>query len=128
MNKTGQLPIGILITMGKEVLDANGGGAAWQRHFESCVKSDSSGFWLHKSRNAPKQDIAMVWVIAENFIQYKVFYGGYQRGPTSVWMLDGEERKIDWPRMILAGPFEKAPHDIPMQGFQGFRYVYEPIF
>jgi hypothetical protein len=43
-------------------------------------------------------------------------------------MRNGEERKIDWPRMILAGPFEKAPVDIEMRGFQGFRYVYEELW
>lgn len=121
-------PIGIIITMGKEVLDANGGGAEWQKHFESCVRSETSGFWLHKSRNAPKADIATVYVIAENFVKWKVFYGGYQRGPTSVWMRSGEERKIDWSRIILAGPFEAAPFDIPMRGFQGFRYIYKPLW
>jgi hypothetical protein len=126
--KRNQPPIGIIITMGKEVLEANGGANEWQKHFESCVKDENTGFWLHKSRNAPKEDIAIVYVIAENFVQWKVFYGGYERGATSVWMRDGEERVIDWPRMILAGPFEKAPQDIPMRGFQGFRYVYEPIF
>lgn len=120
--------IGIIITMGKEVLNANGGGAKWQRHFESCVGGENTGFWLHRSRNPPKQDIAVVYVIAENFVQWKVFYGGYERGPASVWMLNGEKRDIDWPRMILAGPMEKAPYDIPMQGFQGFRYVYKPMW
>lgn len=128
MKKIHQPPIGIIITMGKEVLEANGGGHEWQKHFESCVRDEDSGFWLHKSRNAPREDVATIYVIAENFVQYKVFYGGYERGPTSVWMSWGEERKIDWPRMILAGPFEKAPVDIEMRGFQGFRYVYEPLW
>lgn len=128
MKKLSTPPIGIIITMGKEVLEANGGGAQWQKHFESSVCDEDSGFWLHKSRNPPKQDIACVYVIAENFVRWKVFYGGYERGPTSVFMLSGEERTINWPRMILAGPFEKAPVDIPMRGFQGFRYVFEPLW
>lgn len=128
MKRIDQPPIGIMITMGKEVLEANGGGAEWQKHFESCVRSEESGFWLHKSKNAPKEDIAVVYVIAENFVQYKVFYGGYERGETSVWMRSGEERIINWPRMILGGPFVKAPIDIEIRGFQGFRYVYEELF
>lgn len=123
-------PIGIIITMGKEVLDANGGGAEWAKHFESCVRDENSGFWLHKAAKAPIHDIGDVYVIAENFVQYRVFYGGYERGPTSVWMRSGEERKIDWPRMVLGGPFERCPNhiDIPMRGFQGFRYIYNPLW
>lgn len=128
MKKLLQPPIGIIITMAKEVLKANGGAEEWRKHFESCVSDENSGAWLHKSRNAPKEDIAVVYVISENMVKWKVFYGGHQSGPTSVWMAWGQERKIDWPRMILAGPFERAPYDIPMQGFQGFRYVYEPLW
>lgn len=123
-----QPPIGILITMGKEVVDANGGLLRWTRHFESCLRDETSGYWLHKSRNGPTQDIATVYVIVANHVRYKVFYGGYERGETSVWMRSGEERLINWPRMILAGPFEKAPLKIPMRGFQGFRYIYEPMW
>lgn len=128
MKRITQPPVGIIITMGKEVLEANGGASEFYAHFESCVRDENSGFWLHKSRNGPKEDIATVYVIAENVVRYKVFYGGRQTGPTSVWMAWGEERKIDWPRMILAGPFETAPYTINMQGFQGFRYIYEPLW
>ncbi len=128
MKNLSQPPIGIIITMGKEVLEANGGAAEWRAHFESCVSDENSGFWLHKSRNAPREDIAAVYVIAENLVKWKVFYGGYERGPTSVWMRSGEKRMIDWPRMILAGPFERAPHEVAMRGFQGFRYIYKPLW
>lgn len=120
--------IGIIITMGKEVLGANGGRQVWQRHFESCVRSEDSGFWLHKSRLAPLQDIHLVYVIAENVVGWRCFYGGHEAGPGHVWMRSGEKRRIDWPRMILAGPVEKAPLEIPMRGFQGFRYVDRPLW
>lgn len=128
MNKHQQPPIGIMITMGKEVIEANGGLLTFIRHFESAVSGEESSYWLHKSKNCPQQDIAYIYVIVANRVQYKVFYGGYERGATSVFMRWGEERKIDWGRMILAGPFEKAPTKISMRGFQGFRYVYETIF
>jgi hypothetical protein len=126
--KRDQPPIGIIITMGKEVFQANGGLLSFIRHFESCVRHEDSGFWLHKSKNCPLQDIAQVYIIVCNQVRYRVFFGGYERGPSSVFMRSGEERVIDWGRIILAGPFEKAPHKFPMRGFQGFRYVYEPIF
>lgn len=121
-------PIGIIITMGKEVVDANGGMIRFIRHFESCVRDEDSGLWLHKSRMQPQQDIATVYVVIMNKVLYKVFYGGYQSGPTSVFMRSGEERQISWSRMVLSGPFEKAPHDIEMRGFQGFRYIHEPLW
>lgn len=122
-----EVPIGIIITMGMEVIAANGGVVKFIRHLEGCLSSETN-HWLHRSKGCPTHDIAIVYICILNKIRYKVFYGGYERGPTSVWMLNGEERKIDWPRMVLGGPFEKAPHDIPMRGQQGFRYVYEPLF
>ena len=128
MNKTGQLPIAIMITQGKEVVEANGGLLTFIRHFEGCLRDENSGFWLHKSKNGPLQDVAHVYIIVCNRLRYRVFFGGYERGETQVFMRWGEKRIISWPRIILAGPFEKAPHKIQMRGFQGFRYVYEPIF
>lgn len=126
--KRDQPPIGIIITMGKEVVIANGGLLTFIRHFEGAVNGEDGSYWLHKSKGCPTQDIAQVYVIVCNQVRYKLFYGGYERGPTSVFMRWGEKRLIDWGRMVLAGPFEKAPNKIHMRGFQGFRYIYEPIF
>ena len=128
MKQQGEPPIGIIITMAKEVVQANSGLRTFIRHFESAVSGEDGSYWLHKAKNSPKRDIAYVYVIVANRLQYKVFYGGYERHPTSVFMHSGEERKISWGRMVLAGPFEKAPRKMPMRGFQGFRYVYEPLF
>lgn len=130
MNKMNVPPIGIIITMGKEVIEANGGLLTFLHHFESAVSGEEGSYWFHKSRNGPSQDIAHVYVVVQNRILYRVFYAGRQSGPTSVFMAWGEERKIDWPRMVLAGPFEKPlkGQRIRMRGFQGFRYVYEPLF
>lgn len=128
MVKHNQPPIAIAITMGKEVVDANGGLLTFIRHFESCMTGEDDNYWLHKCKNGPTQEIDTVYVIICNRVQYKVFYGGRQTGPTSVFMRWGEERKIDWPRIILAGPFEKAPRKVSMRGFQGFRYIYEPLW
>lgn len=128
MTKNTEPPIGIIITMGKQVVDANGGLLPFIRHFESAVSGEEDNYWLHKSKNSPKEVIAMVYVIICNRIRYKVFYGGYERGETSVFMRDGEERKISWPRMVLAGPFERAPFEIEMRGCQGFRYIFEPLW
>lgn len=121
-------PIGIIITMGVEVIEANGGLGRFIRHLESCCRDENSGHWLHKSRNPPKQDIAQVYICILNQIRYRAFYGGYERGETAVYMLDGERRKIVWPRILLGGPMEKAPDKITMRGFQGFRYIYEPLW
>lgn len=128
MKKTNELPIGIILTMGAQVIAANGGLKNFVQHFTSCCRDEDSGLWLQKSRNCPKQDIAHVYIICCNRIAWRVYFGGYRKEPTVVWMLSGEQRRFPWPHMVLAGPIEKAPRKIPMRGFQGFRYVYEELW
>lgn len=128
MKRINQPPIGIIVTWGKDMIRANGGLLKFIRHFEECCQDEDSGTWLHKCKNGPKEDIAFVYVIVCNRVAYKLFFGGHQTGETTVYKWDNSARLISWPRLVLAGPFEKAPRKIPMRGFQGFRYVYEPLW
>jgi len=125
--KKQQPPIGIIVTWGKDMIEANGGLLRFIRYFEDTCQDDL-GWWFHKCKNGPTHDIAFVYVIVCNRIAYRLFYGGYETGPRTVWKWNGQSRDIEWSRLILAGPFEKAPGKIPMRGFQGFRYVYEPLW
>lgn len=126
--KREQPPIAIVVTWGKEMIEANGGLLRFIRHLEHWTRDENSGFWYHKCKNRPQQEIAHVYVICCNRVAYRFYYGGHESGETIVFKATGEYRSISWPRLVLAGPFEKAPHKIPMRGFQGFRYIYEPIF
>jgi hypothetical protein len=122
----GMPPIGIIITQGAQVVDANGGMAPFLEHFRSCL--DGGSYWLHKSRAAPIHDIAHVYLVIDNIVWGKAVYGGFSRQSTTVTMLNGEVRAFPWPHMILGGPVERCPYYLPMRGFQGFRYVYELIW
>jgi len=127
MKNLSEPPIGILLTMGQKVIDANGGIRPFQEHFTNCV--NNGGLWLQKSRAAPQHDIAHIYLVCENSIWGRVYYGGYCKEINkTVFMLDGEERRFPWPHMMLAGPMDMPPHDIPMRGFQGFRYVYKNLW
>lgn len=128
MNHQTQPPIGIVVTWGKNMIEANGGLRNFIRHFRECCGPDSDCHWLHKCKSRPQHDISIVYIILCNRVAYKLYFGGFQTGEATVYKHDGTARQISWPRMILGGPFEKAPYKIPMRGFQGFRYVYEPIF
>lgn len=125
-------PIGIVVTWGKDLIKEKGGLLAFIRYFEKVMCSEDS-LWLHKSKNRPAHDIHLVYIIVNNQVRYKLYYGGYEAaGIRDVYNGDGSSwcshSVITWPRLLLAGPFEKAPHKIPMRGFQGFRYIYEPFF
>lgn len=127
MKNLSQPPIGILLTMGQQIITANGGLRPFVQHFTQCMEKDF--LWLQKCRACPTQDIAQVYLILCNRVWGRVYYGGYSRSlDETVFMLNGEERSFPWPHMNLAGPLEWPPHKITMRGFQGFRYVYEPLW
>jgi len=120
------LPEGIAVTWGKDLIKEKGGLLAFIRYFEKEMNTED-GRWLQKCKNAPKYDIIYVYVIVCNQVRYRLVYGGYEKGQTTIHNGDGvswsSKEVITWPRIILAGPFVKAPFKIKRSGFQGFRYT-----
>ena len=118
-------PEGIVVTWGKDLIEEKGGLLAFIRFFEKEM-ADPDCFWLQKCKNAPKGDVLYVYVIVAGRVAYRCFYGGHQTGPTNVFNGNGatwsKKSVVSWPRIILAGPIEKAPRKIYLRGFQGFRY------
>lgn len=121
------MPIGIILTLGEPIIKANGGLLSFVKHFTSCLEGEDIQ-WLQKARAAPRIDISRVYCVLKNRVWCRVYYGGYSKEETTVWMRSGEERLFPYPHMILAGPLEKAPERIKMQGFQGFRYLHEDLW
>ncbi len=121
----------IAITWGKEMIKEKGGLLAFIRHFEMCMAREDD-IWLHKCKNQPKHEILDVYVIVCNQVRYKLLYAGYETEPAEIEVGDGHSwcstDIIHWPRLLLAGPFEKAPTKIPYRGFQGFRYLDKELF
>lgn len=113
------------------MIQEKGGLLAFIRYFEQGMEQEEF-MWLQKCKNRPAHDIAFVYIIACNQVRYKLYYGGYQTGAAEVYNGNGQswcsKSVITWPRLVLAGPVQKAPRKIYMRGFQGFRYVYEELF
>lgn len=124
-------PIGIMVTWGKDLIKEKGGLLAFIRYFELSFQ-DENNTWLQKCKNRPSQDILYVYIVVCNQVRYRMYYGGYETYETVGYNGDGiswcSEQAITWPRIILAGPFVKAPYKIHQKGFQGFRYVTEELF
>jgi hypothetical protein len=68
-----------------------------------------------------------VYIIVCGQVRYRLLYAGYAKGQTTIYNGDGHswssKQVITWPRVLMAGPFVKAPYKIPLKGFQGFRYT-----
>jgi hypothetical protein len=126
-----QPPIGIMVTWGKDMIQEKGGLLAFIRYFEQGMESEDF-MWLQKCKNKPAHDIQYVYIVVCNQVRYRLYYGGYQTGVTTIYNGDGRSwssrEMISWPRLVFAGPVVKAPHKIRQKGFQGFRYITEPLF
>lgn len=124
-------PIAIAVTWGKDMIREKGGLLSFIRFFEQEMASEED-YWLQKCKNRPVHDIIHVYIVVCNQVRYKLIYGGYEQGEREVFNGDGlgeySSTIINWPRLILAGPFVKAPYKIQMKGFQGFRYLTKELF
>jgi len=117
------IPDGIVVTFGREMMNDQGGLLCFIRNFEQCM-TDENSYWMHKLKNRPTMDnrVLYVYVIVCKRIYCRCFYGGYNTDSTIGYTADGKEKIIEWPKILLCGPIEKAPYKIVKKGFQGFRY------
>src|ERR1700733_6675693 len=78
------IPEGIVITWGKDMIDLKGGLLSFIRYFNKTMSIEES-LWLQKCKNAPKFDkINHVYIIVNNQLYGRCYYGGYETGPTEI--------------------------------------------
>ncbi len=120
------MPEGIVITWGKDMIDLKGGLKNFLYYFKE-VMQDEDTTWLQKCKNAPKNDIIYVYIIVANRLYARGFFGGYQTGETvintpSTPKSFSRREKVDWSRIVIAGPIKYCPFKRTLRGFQNFRY------
>lgn len=121
------IPIGVVVTLGKDMIEEKGGIRSFLRHFLATMQRED-GLWLQKCKNRPtfEKELLYVYILISGQIKYRCLYGGYEAGPVEI--NSGEQGSwsgrqwVSWSRIILAGPIERAPVKILFSGFQGFRY------
>ena len=125
-SKTDQPAEGIAVTWSKDLIEMRGGLLSFIRYFEKVMSSEEN-LWLQKCKNPPKQPIAFVYIIVCNQVRYRLNYVGWETGEANITYGNGyswsRSNVIGWPRLVLSGPFVKAPSKIIRPGFQGFRYT-----
>lgn len=121
-------PIGIIITLPARFFEENPLSTYEMRMQRICDDPDNS--WLRVMKNLPKYDILYVYTIYGGKLQHRMNLVGMWRNETKRFIKpDGTWRTFENCNGIeTAGPLVRPPHDIPMRGFQGFRYVYDELF
>jgi hypothetical protein len=116
------MPEGIAITFGREMMKNNGGQIAMMKHFLQTMQNENA-YWMHKMLLWPTIEFADVYIITLNRLWGKVKFGWYEKSSTFAYLPDGSDKKVEWPRMVLVGPFVRCPFKRELKGFQGFRYT-----
>lgn len=131
MKQFSEPPIGIILTM-PEIWFEETGNTYEQlcQNFEYYLGLDD-GVWYFKKKSLPIHDILYVYVIWDKKVQYRTNFGWRERNRTKRFSdgQSGEHRTFkntNW--IVLVGPAVKAPHEIPMRGFQGFKYVTKELW
>jgi hypothetical protein len=109
------IPEGIAVTFGKELIEKFDGVKRLLREFDWCMRQDDA-VWNHKSRHKPafEKEILHVYIILLNRLYGRCLYAGFETT---------EHPVFNWPRIILAGPFEQPCFKRELRGFRGFRYT-----
>jgi hypothetical protein len=114
-------PEGIAITFGKEMMEGNGGQRAMMKYFLSIMQDEDS-YWMHKMTLWPKIEVPDVYIITLNRLWGRAKFGWFEKGSTFKYS-PGDPGTVEWPRLVIVGPFERCPLKRELKGFQGFRYT-----
>lgn len=114
-------PEGIAITFGKEMMDNNGGQKAVMKLFLQTMDSEEN-FWMHKMLLWPKIEVSDIYIITLNRLWGRAKFGWFEKGATFKYS-PADPGIIEWPRLVIVGPFEQCPFKRILKGFQGFRYT-----
>lgn len=121
-----EAPEGILLTLPVAFFeDRQWTTETFKPYFERLMAKEDI-VWNFKLTNLPKHDVAWVYFVFGGFVQYRLNLVEYERNVSKVFndAPDGHPRSFpacNW--VIASGPARPAPFDIPMRGFQGFRYT-----
>lgn len=120
------MPEGIAVTLGSGMIAEQGGLRTFLKGFLQVMSLHEEGYtWMHKLKNAPKFEIDHVYIIVHGRLYGRCYYGGHHKDLlyTKAQTADGKPITIQWPYIILSGPFERCPFRRELKGFQGFRYT-----
>lgn len=119
------IPEGIVLTLPVAFFnDRNMTTDQFKQLFERYMRREDA-IWNFRLTNLPTHDVAYVYLIFEKQIQYKAHLVQYERDKAKVFndSPDGIVRSFppsNW--VLFTGPLVKPPNELPLKGFQGFRY------
>lgn len=121
-------PIGILTTLPARFFEEN----PMEFYLKQLdrFKTDEDYTWLRVMKNLPVHDILYIYTVYGGKVQHRLNLVQPWRNETKRFARPGGGVRTfeNCNGIIMGGPLVMAPYDIPMKGFQGFRYIYQELF
>ena len=118
----------IAITWGRKLVTELGAYERLENTFMNFLNSDDNAYWTCGIPGIPGQYGDMeghyCYIIAEGKVIYRASILGFGEGGLHTFD-NGTSHYFKKKVIYLSAPVIKAPPDIKMKGFQGFRYVDE---
>ncbi len=116
-------PTGIIVSIPRIFIEEVGKPYV-ERAFEAHLSKYDGTVFYWKIANRPRFDVLHCYIVFKNLIRWRCNIAGFsQGGPMTFWGLHGERTVEARAWMILSAPVVRAPLEIPMRGFRGFRYT-----
>lgn len=88
------------------------------------MKTDEDAYWFTLLPSRPKFDeLLHIYILIGGRIDHRFTFAGIRETVDDITLWDGTIAKGKRLWAICAGPAERPPHEIPKQGFRGFRYT-----
>lgn len=110
---------GIVITISQAMLKEKG-VLHWTRNFLEAMSKDDWCYYMRQGAR-PKHDPLYVYLCIGNKIRYRAMFVASM--PASMMTFSDGKQFFARAWVVLAGPVEKPPHEIPWKGFRGFCYT-----
>lgn len=122
--ENGGKPAGILLTIPEKFFDEIVDAMAYINRAMEADVPDGTVKWYNTISGIPKLPVDFCYLVFKGKVQYRLTIVDIQHHDIMTFQDEGGVRTFlnkKWIR--LTGPAEKAPRDLWMRGFQGFRYA-----
>jgi hypothetical protein len=116
-------PDGIIITISQNLLKERG-ARNWLKDYFDAMDRENYTYWMRLG-TIPKIEVLYIYLVIGNKVKYRSKFVCFKHGSTETFENGKTITAKAW--VVICGPIVKAPHEIPMKGFRGFRYT-EKLF
>lgn len=119
-------PVAIIVTLPAKYFEDHNHA----KYLQELSENDKNHIWYRVCKNVPVYDFLYVYTVVDNKVNHRANFIGIEHNVDYRFTKKdgGTKVFIAAKAIVTCGPVIMAPHEIPMRGFQGFRYITKILF